>query len=134
MSSMEKDSSGCWTRIRVSTKVEQLDRLSAIMCMTSDNLMIEDPRDMDPSIYCGELVDERILKPTRPGRSIGIPARRRPVRELELCERLAEAGVEEIELCGPRDDWANSWKDYYKPRKIVKLWLCRSGKSIRRRG
>ncbi|HHT53967.1 MAG TPA: 50S ribosomal protein L11 methyltransferase [Clostridiales bacterium] len=123
---MEKDSSGCWTRIRVSTKVEQLDRLSAIMCMTSDNLMIEDPRDMDPSIYCGELVDERILKAdkTRAAVSVFIPPDGDPSGELELIgERLAEAGVEgEIELCEVReDDWANSWKDYYKPRKIGKI-------------
>jgi len=123
---MDRKSSGVWTRIRVVTSTGQLEKLTAIMCMTSDNLMIEDPNDIDLSTYCGELVDERILKAdkTRAAVSVFIPPDCDPDRELELIrKRMYEAGVQgEVELSEVREeDWADSWKAYYKPLKIGRV-------------
>ncbi|MGI6167167.1 MAG: 50S ribosomal protein L11 methyltransferase [Eubacteriales bacterium] len=123
---MDRKSSGIWTKIRVVTSTVQLERLTDIMCMTSDNLMIEDPDDIDLSTYCGELVDESILKAdkTRAAVSVFIPPDGDPGRELELIrKRMSDAGVEgEIEIEEVREeDWADSWKAYYKPLKIGRV-------------
>ena len=114
-----------WTD-KVTVKVEQLDLLTAVMCMTSDNLMIEDPRDINLDTYCGELVDESILMAdkTKAAVSVFISPDGDLAGELELIKkRLFEAGIEgRIELGEVREkDWANSWKDYYKPQKIGEI-------------
>ena len=114
-----------WVQIRVTVKLEHLDRLTAIMSMVTNNLMIEDYSDIDLKTCYGDLIDESILNAdkTRASVSAYLPAER-PMAETVafIRERLAMARIEgEIEQIGVNEeDWANSWKAYYKPLHIGK--------------
>ena len=106
-----------WVQIRVTVKLEHLDRLTAIMSMVTNNLMIEDYSDIDLKTCYGDLIDESILNAdkTRASVSAYLPAER-PLAEIVafIRERLALARIEgEIEQIGVNEeDWANSWKAY----------------------
>lgn len=115
-----------WIQIKVSSKVENLDELCAVMSMLSNGLQIEDYSDIEDRILdgvYGDLIDESVLKEDRTVASVSIymPADK-PTEfyTMYLNERLGALGIEyTIEtssLC--EDDWANSWKQYYKPIKI----------------
>lgn len=117
---------GQWIRIKVTSGVENLDTVSAIMSMISNGLQIEDYSDIDKQILdgvYGDLIDESVLKADRTHASVSayVPADK-PTDHytLYIKERLDAAGVEAnielIPLC--EEDWANSWKQYYKPIKI----------------
>ena len=113
-----------WTQIRVTVPLGELDRLTAVMSMLSNNLQIEDYSDIDLKTCYGDLIDEAILNADKTVASVSvyIPA----VRNLAECisflrERFREIGLEPIRLetVGVREeDWANSWKAYYKPVRI----------------
>lgn len=113
-----------WTQIRVTVKLEQLDELTAIMSMVSNNLQIEDYSDIDLKSCYGDLIDESILNADKTIASVSvyIPAE----RSLSECisflkERFAASSLTDpkIETVGVNEeDWANSWKAYYKPIKI----------------
>ena len=50
-----------WTQIRVTVPLADLDRLTAVMSMVSNNLQIEDYSDIDLKTCYGDLIDESIL-------------------------------------------------------------------------
>ena len=114
-----------WTQIRVTVGLQELDELVAVMSMLSNNLQIEDYSDIDLKTCYGDLIDESILNAdkTRASVSAYLPAER-PMAETVafIRERLAMARIEgEIEQIGVNEeDWANSWKAYYKPLHIGK--------------
>ena len=124
-----------WIRIRVSAKREHLDTLIAIMSMIDNALMIEDFSDVEQELdgVYGDLIDEELLTKDRTvaAVSVFVPDEKSP-REAELYvrERTKECGIDaEIILSGVREeDWADSWKKYYKPIKtgkqlvIVPVW------------
>lgn len=113
-----------WTQIRVTVKLEQLDALTAIMSMVSNNLQIEDYSDIDLKTCYGDLIDESILNADKTIASVSVylPAERSvPECIAFLKERFAASHLEnaKIETVGVNEeDWANSWKAYYKPIKI----------------
>ncbi|MBQ8310016.1 MAG: 50S ribosomal protein L11 methyltransferase [Clostridia bacterium] len=113
-----------WTQIRVTVKLEQLDELTAIMSMVSNNLQIEDYSDIDLKTCYGDLIDESILNADKTVASVSVylPAERSvPECIVFLKERFATLGLTDakIETVGVNEeDWANSWKAYYKPIKI----------------
>ena len=115
-----------WIQIRVTSKVENLDELCAVMSMLSNGLQIEDYSDIEDRILdgvYGDLIDESVLNADRTVASVSIyvPADK-PTEyyTMYLKERLdalkIEHSLELISLC--EDDWANSWKQYYKPIEI----------------
>ncbi len=112
-----------WTQIKVTVPLEQLDALTAVMSMLNNNLMIEDYSDIDLKTCYGDLIDESILNAdkTVAAVSVFVPADR-PYSDAVafLRERLAACGIDgKIELIGvSEEDWANSWKAYYKPLHI----------------
>lgn len=114
-----------WTQLKVTVKLEHLDTLVAIMSMLNNNLMIEDFSDIDLKTCYGDLIDESILNAdkTVAAVSVFLPAER-PFTEAVafLRERMADSGFEgKIEIIGvSEEDWANSWKAYYKPLHIGK--------------
>ncbi len=114
-----------WTQIRVTVPLGQLDALTAIMSMISNNLQIEDYSDIDLKTCYGDLIDESILNADKTIASVSVylPAERSvPEAIAFLRERFAGTALEEdakIETVGVNEeDWANSWKAYYKPIKI----------------
>ena len=116
-----------WVQIRVTVKLEHLDRLTAIMSMVTNNLMIEDYSDIDLKTCYGDLIDESILNADKTVASVSVfvSAERSYADDLSFIRsRLAEDGLIEdakIEIDGVNEeDWANSWKAYYKPLHIGK--------------
>ena len=115
-----------WTQVRVTVPLAQLDDLTAIMSMVSNNLQIEDYSDIDLKTCYGDLIDESILNADKTIASVSVylPAERSvPECIAFLRERFAETNLTDakIETVGVNEeDWANSWKAYYKPIKIGK--------------
>lgn len=113
-----------WTQIRVTVPLGELDELTAIMSMVSNNLQIEDYSDIDLKTCYGDLIDESILNADKTIASVSVylPAERSvPECVSFLRERFASVGLNDakLETVGVNEeDWANSWKAYYKPIKI----------------
>ena len=124
-----------WICIRVSAACEHLDTLTAIMSMIDNALMIEDFSDVEKDLdgVYGDLIDAELLEKDRTTAAVSVfvPEEKSP-REAELYirARIAESGIDaEITTSGIREeDWADSWKQYYKPIKtgrklvIVPVW------------
>lgn len=113
-----------WTQIRVTVRLQELDELVAIMSMVSSNLQIEDYSDIDLKTCYGDLIDESILNADKTIASVSVylPAERSVSECIAfLRERFSAVGLTDakIETVGiNEEDWANSWKAYYKPIKI----------------
>lgn len=130
------DDNQSWVQIRVSCGARDVDTVSSVMSMVDNGLMIEDNSDIDDLVkngMYGELIDESLLEAdrTRAAVSVFIPAVKSPAEsELFVKNRLESLGVDfEIEHIGVREeDWADSWKQYYKPIQtgkrlvIVPVW------------
>ena len=114
-----------WTQLKVTVSLQDLDGLVAVMSMVNNNLMIEDYSDIDLKSCYGDLIDESILNAdkTIAAVSVFLPAER-PFTDVMafITERLTAEGIEnKIEVIGlNEEDWANSWKAYYKPLHIGK--------------
>lgn len=122
-----------WTQIKVHCKPADLEDICAAVSMVDAHMMIEDNSDI---IECnpvyGELIDESLLaKRDEAAVSIYVSqSASAPEAVAELDGRLRglatlkgrEAGslytMETISL--DEEDWANNWKQYYKPVKIGK--------------
>ncbi len=114
---------GAWTKLTVIGKTRDLDEICAVMSMLDNGLMIEDYSDFSLNGMYGELVDDTILNADRDTVkvSIFIPEERNPAEYTEhLYSRLPSLGIDaRIELEGlSEDDWAESWKQYYKPVRL----------------
>lgn len=112
-----------WTQIKVTAKLELLDEVSAVMNMISNFLQIEDYSDIDLKTCYGDLIDEKILNadktvasvsvylPSDGGVSDTVSFLRARFDALGLDASISISGLNE-------EDWANSWKAYYKPIRI----------------
>ena len=114
-----------WTQLKVTVPLEQLDQLVAVMSMLNNNLMIEDFSDIDLKTCYGDLIDESILNADKTSAAVSVflPADR-PFTDAVafLNERMSAESIDgKIEMIGVNEeDWANSWKAYYKPLHIGK--------------
>ena len=116
-----------WSQIKVTVKTEMLDELVSVMSMINSNLMIEDFSDIDLKTCYGDLIDESILNADKTHASVSYFVEKGCNLGDELSflkERLSansfdDAKVEVVGVC--EEDWANSWKAYYKPFKIGKI-------------
>ncbi len=112
-----------WTQIRVTVKLPLLDSVVAVMNMISNYLQIEDYSDIDLKTCYGDLIDEKILNadktiasvsvylPSDGGVSDTVSFLRDRFNTLEIDASIEISGINE-------EDWANSWKAYYKPIRI----------------
>lgn len=114
-----------WTQIKVTVPLRELDTLVALMSVINNNLMIEDYSDIDTNLKTcyGDLIDEKILNANRDIASVSVfvPSDRSYMDDLSFIrQRISELELHaRIELVGVNEeDWANSWKQYYKPVKI----------------
>ena len=121
-----------WTQVKVTVPLRELDDLVAVMSMINNNLMIEDYSDIDTNLKTcyGDLIDENILNANKDIASVSvfIPSDRSYMDDLAyIRQRCGELNLHaEVELVGVNEeDWANSWKAYYKPIKIgEKIVIC----------
>ena len=109
-----------WTKITVTGNTKDLDSIVAVMSMLDNGLMIEDYSDFSLNGMYGELVDESILNADRNTVKVSlfVPEERNPLEYREFLEtRLPGLGIEaKVSFEGiNEDDWAESWKQYYKP-------------------
>lgn len=112
-----------WIQIKVTVKLDQLDDTVAVMNMVSNYLQIEDYSDIDLKTCYGDLIDESILNADKTVASVlvylsadggatdTLAFLRGRFAELSIDANITVSGVNE-------EDWANSWKEYYKPIKI----------------
>ena len=112
-----------WTQIKVTVKLNMLDDAVAVMNMVSNYLQIEDYSDIDLKTCYGDLIDEAILNADKTIASVSVylPADGGVADTLVFLKtRFAELNINaDITVSGiNEEDWANSWKDYYKPIKI----------------
>ena len=112
-----------WTQFKVTVPIEQLDQTSAVMSMVSNYLQIEDYSDIDLKTCYGDLIDESILNADKTIASVSVylPADSGTADTVHfLKERFSALGIDaKITISGVcEEDWANSWKAYYKPIEI----------------
>ena len=115
-----------WIQIKVTVKSEMLDSVCAVMSMISNGLQIEDYSDIEDRILdgvYGDLIDESVLNADREHASVSVyVSADKPVEDYKLFigEKLdalkIEYTLEASSLC--EEDWADSWKQYYKPINI----------------
>ena len=116
-----------WLQIKVTVKTERLDELTSLMSMINSNLLIDDLSDIDLKTCYGDLIDEKILKADKSHASVSyfvpkdanIADDMAFLRDRLASANLADANIEVIGLC--EEDWANSWKEFYKPFKIGRI-------------
>ena len=111
---------GKWTKLTATGKTADLDEISAVMSMLDNGLMIEDYSDFSLNGMYGELVDESILEADRTvvRVSIFVPEEKSLADyRAFLAERFSTLGLAvELSVEGMNEeDWAESWKQYYKP-------------------
>ena len=132
-----------WIQIKVTTDVKYSDNLIAVMSMISNSLQIEDYSDLEERILdgvYGDLIDESVLNADKTIVSVSayVPADKPALdHKAYIEERLNAQGIDSkielISLC--EEDWADSWKQYYKPIKIgeklvvVPMWEKYDAKS-----
>ncbi|MBR4185717.1 MAG: 50S ribosomal protein L11 methyltransferase [Clostridia bacterium] len=130
------DDNQSWVQIKVTCGAKDTDTVASVMSMVDNGLMIEDNSDIDDLIkhgMYGELIDESLLEAdrTKAAVSVFLPTIKSPAEsELFIKNRLETLGIAfTIEHIGVREeDWADSWKQYYKPIKtgkrlvIVPVW------------
>lgn len=119
---------GQWTKITTVGKTKQLDEITSVMSMLDNGLMIEDYSDFSLNGMYGELVDDSILNADRETVrvSLFVPEERSVVEYKEFLEtRFSALGVDATIECEGmcEDDWAESWKQYYKPVPLGKVTI-----------
>ena len=119
---------GNWTKLTATGKQKQLDDIVAVMSMLDNGLMIEDYSDFSFSGMYGELVDESILNADKDTVKVSlfVPEEKNLLEYTGfLTERFAALGIDAgITLDGVNEeDWAESWKQYYKPIPLGKVTI-----------
>lgn len=117
---------GNWTKLTVVGKTADLDDIVSVMSMLDNGLMIEDFSDFSLNGMYGELVDDSILNADRDTVKVSlfVPEERNFLEYRVFLEaRLPALGIEaEIVTEGVcEDDWAESWKQYYKPIRLGRV-------------
>jgi len=116
-----------WQQIKVSVKTQELDALVEVMSEFDTNLLIEDLSDIDLKTCYGDLIDEKILNADKSHASVSwfVPLDDGVARKVALLRSAIEKACFsewDMELIGHcEEDWANSWKEFYKPHKIGKI-------------
>ena len=115
-----------WTKVTAIGAHALLDDMIAVMSMLDNGLMIEDYSDIELNGMYGELIDESILNADKETVrvSLFVPSDKPLPDYLHfLKERFTALALDvTIECEGMREeDWAESWKQYYKPIKLGRI-------------
>ncbi len=115
-----------WTQVTVTGRHADLDTIVSFMSMVTSGLQIEDYSDIELNGMYGELIDEAILNADKDTVrvSLYLPEERSlPDCMAFLRERIETLALDaEISCDGvSEEDWAESWKQYYKPILLRRL-------------
>lgn len=115
-----------WTKLTVEGQTQDLDHITAVMCLLDNGLMIEDYSDFSFNGMYGELVDDDILHADRDHVKVSLfVPEEKPLPEYVafLRERLNALGLTYTLTTEnlAEDDWAEGWKQYYHPIHIGRL-------------
>lgn len=129
---------GNWTKLTVRGSVCDLDEIVAVMSMLDNGLMIEDYSDFSLNGMYGELVDEQILNADKSAVSVSlfVPEEKSLIEYKSYLEqRLTQLGISHvIEAEGMNEeDWAESWKQYYKPVPLGRVTIVPAWESYEAR-
>ena len=119
---------GNWTKLTATGKTRDLDEICAVMSMLDNGLMIEDFSDFSLNGMYGELVDETILNADKETVrvSLFVPEEKNFLEYKSfLEERFLELGISATLTADGinEEDWAESWKQYYKPISLGKVTI-----------
>lgn len=115
-----------WTQVKASGRRELLDVMCAVMSMVDAQIQVEDYGDLDElmldGVY-GDLIDEAVLNADREHASVSVYIpREKSLGEAVsfLRERFSALGADvTVETVGvSEEDWAETWKQYYRPVKV----------------
>jgi len=114
-----------WTQIKVECKPAQLDMVCAVMSLFESHLQIEDASDVvEANPVYGELIDESLLQKRDEAAVSFYVSEEINAAEVAslLDERFRAASLDcHSKLISMNEtDWANNWKQYYKPVRIGK--------------
>jgi ribosomal protein L11 methyltransferase len=117
-----------WIQIKVTVPTEKLQQTEDVMSMISNYLQIEDYSDIGTQLLdgiYGDLIDEDLLKKDRTSGSVSVYVthdKSPQETSVMLRKRLGELNIPaKVECIGIKEeDWANSWKKWYKPIKTGK--------------
>ncbi len=117
-----------WTKLTAHGRLEDLDDIVAVMSMLDNGLMIEDYSDLSTDGMYGALIDESLLNAdkSRVAVSLFVPAERNLAEYTAfLRERFTTLGIEvTLSTEGMKEeDWAESWKQYYKPIHLGRVTI-----------
>ena len=119
---------GTWTKLSITVNTKDLDRASAVVSMLDTGLMIEDYSDFSLNGMYGELVDDSILHAdkTKAKISIFVPEEKNLSEYIAFIDaKLASLSIAfEKEIEGMEEEnWADSWKKYFKPIKLGRVTI-----------
>jgi ribosomal protein L11 methyltransferase len=112
-----------WTQIKVACRPSDVDEVCAVMSMIDTKLMIEDSSDViEFNPVYGELIDKELLE-RRDEAAVSLFVSEESDAagyKCKITERFAALDKKyKIELINVNEeDWADNWKQYYKPQKI----------------
>ena len=117
-----------WTKLTAKTTKDRFDELCAVMCMLDSAMMIEDYSDVTVNGMYGDLIDESVLNADKNEAKVSIFVSEEnslPEYTAFLKERLRALDISaEISFEGVcNEDWAESWKKYYKPIRLGKITI-----------
>ena len=119
---------GNWTKLTVEGNTKQLDDIVAVMSMLDNGLMIEDYSDFTLNGMYGDLVDDSILNADKNivRVSLFVPEEKNLSEYTSfLKERFSTLAIDiKMSFDGMNEeDWAESWKQYYKPIPLGKVTI-----------
>lgn len=122
-----------WTKLTVTCKTADLDRVCSVMSMLDNGLMIEDYSDFSLNGMYGELVDDSILHADKNVArvSLFVPEEKNFAEYRTFLDaRFSALGLDvKTDIEGLREEaWAESWKKYYHPIPlgrvtVVPAWM-----------
>ncbi len=115
-----------WTQLTLTGRSEDTELLVAILSMLDEGVMIEDLSDLTADSPYGEVLSDELAAADRASVrvSVFLPSGAALTEATAFVrERLAEAGLEAtLSLDGIREeDWAENWKQYYRPIPFGRL-------------
>lgn len=119
---------GNWTKLTVKVNVADTERAASVISMLDNGLMIEDYSDFSLNGMYGELVDDSILNADREHSKISIfvPEEKNLGEYIAFIDaKLLSLGIPyEKEIEGMEEEnWADSWKKYFKPIPLGKVTI-----------
>ena len=119
---------GLWIRLTAHADRVHLDEITAVMSMIDNSLMIEDYSDVTTDGVYGDLIDEAILSADKSRIAVSVFESGRAEAERAaayLRGRFYDLGIEaQVEMTDMyEEDWAESWKQYYKPIKLSRVTI-----------